>query len=287
MTPRPPAETDLESVGRPIVIASHPRSGTHLLMDTFRLQFSECRSWKWPGESLGRLYMNIDSLFDAAGPGLTEAQALRILRRSRRPLIKTHSLPGLANWPRAQQLREPPARWLEWFTRSTDVCYVVRDGRSVMSSYHQYVRGFDASAGRSIGEFLREQRGDLSRLAAWSQHVRRWTSRPGVVVVRFEDLVARPEEVITSLAESFALTLRPGVARRVARRSRNRLEGRLSRLLSTRPESSAVLGAEGGAKPQPWRESFTREDRAYFAREAGDLLIQHGYEESDAWVDGD
>src|SRR4051794_28399866 len=47
---------------RPIVVVSHPRSGTHLMMDALRLNFRECRAWKRPGEPLERLYLNLDSL---------------------------------------------------------------------------------------------------------------------------------------------------------------------------------------------------------------------------------
>ena len=35
---------------RPIVVASHPRCGTHLLIDTLRLNCPETRGWKFPGE---------------------------------------------------------------------------------------------------------------------------------------------------------------------------------------------------------------------------------------------
>lgn len=56
-----------ESLGnlpaKPIVIASHRRSGTHLLIDLFRRQFRECRSWKLPGERNDRLYVNLDMVF--------------------------------------------------------------------------------------------------------------------------------------------------------------------------------------------------------------------------------
>jgi hypothetical protein len=47
-----------------------------------------------------------------------------------------------------------------------------------------------------------------------------------------------------------------------------------------RPESTAIIN--GGR--QDWHECFTPEDRAFFHREAGDLLVELGYESSDAWV---
>jgi len=75
---------------RPIIVASHPRSGTHLLIDTLRRQFAKCRSWKWPGERLDRLYCNIDEL-NGTRELLHEKKAVDILRRVERPIVKTHS----------------------------------------------------------------------------------------------------------------------------------------------------------------------------------------------------
>ena len=56
------------SAKQPVIVASHPRSGTHLLMDTLRRQFKACRSWKWPGERLDRLYCSVDELNAAPWP---------------------------------------------------------------------------------------------------------------------------------------------------------------------------------------------------------------------------
>src|SRR4051794_27731921 len=42
---------------RPVVVASHPRSGTHLLIDLLRRQFPACASWKYPLERMDRLYL--------------------------------------------------------------------------------------------------------------------------------------------------------------------------------------------------------------------------------------
>jgi hypothetical protein len=35
-----------------------------------------------------------------------------------------------------------------------------------------------------------------------------------------------------------------------------------------------------------WRDTMGKEDRLVFAREAGDLLIELGYERNDGWVHG-
>ena len=48
---------------KPIIVFSHRRSGTHLLIDLLRKQFKECQSWKYPGEPIDCLYLTMESLF--------------------------------------------------------------------------------------------------------------------------------------------------------------------------------------------------------------------------------
>jgi hypothetical protein len=74
---------------RPIIVASHPRSGTHLLIDCLRLNFAECHSWKYPLERINRLYLSWASLCGEA-PHLTDRASARTLARVARPLVKTH-----------------------------------------------------------------------------------------------------------------------------------------------------------------------------------------------------
>ncbi len=45
-----------KDIGKPILIASHPRSGTHLTIDLLRKQFLECQSSKRLGEPLDKIY---------------------------------------------------------------------------------------------------------------------------------------------------------------------------------------------------------------------------------------
>jgi len=59
---------------------------------------------------------------------------------------------------------------------------------------------------------------------------------------------------------------------------------RWDRVKGIRPQSTAMLGRHKGQQPAVWRRDFTVEDRRFFHQEAGDLLIELGYETSDAWV---
>jgi hypothetical protein len=80
-------------MNKPVVIASHPRSGTHLTIDLIRKQFYEYQSWKYPGESTQNLYLDLGRLLPKHKRRIDSSKAVKLLQRSERPIIKTYSLP--------------------------------------------------------------------------------------------------------------------------------------------------------------------------------------------------
>jgi hypothetical protein len=161
--------------------------------------------------------------------------------------------------------------------------YVYRDGRDVMKSLHALVRETGAAAGVPLGPFIRQQEHGLSRPALWARHVSGWVAEASVHCVMMETLVRRPDVALSGAAERFGL--RPDRARgwRLPNKPRTLLALRLARLFTRHPRSTAI--APGRTVERPWQELFGRDDRAFFLREVGDLLIKLGYEESDDWVD--
>lgn len=89
--------SEFTSIGKPILVASHPRSGTHLALDLLRKQFPVCASYKLPGQTLDRLYLALEALSAPANQSISESTALKILSKSSRPLTKTHSDPALSH----------------------------------------------------------------------------------------------------------------------------------------------------------------------------------------------
>jgi hypothetical protein len=268
---------------RPVVIASHPRSGTHLMIDLFRRQFAECRSWKFPGEKLNRLYLSVEALFESgARAPISEAKAISILRRVPRPLAKTHLvLPETEGGPvtRAGQLGR---HWIEWLRQRERIVYVYRDGRDVMCSYHFFAK-IDPTARCPIGQFIRQTDGGVSRVRAWADHLRRWLREPGVVAVRFEDVRAEPRAALERLADELGLT--PLYREPLLPRPLGGVwESRLMRLGGVRPQSTAIVSNLKGHRLERWREVFTRQDCEFFDEEAGELLLDLGYETSREWV---
>jgi hypothetical protein len=268
---------------RPIVISSHPRSGTHASIDFFRRQFAVCRSWKYPGEGSHKLYLFLESLVEPVRGALSEEQALSILRRTPRPLIKSHIWLLDPEHSRLQSLERTRAHWIRWIRANAKSCYVYRDGRDVMSSYQIYRQAFDPAAHVPPGEFLRQQDRGISRVKAWADHVRLGINSPEVELIRYESLIEDPEAMLNKLERSLELTARRQVPL-LPKTTRNRWQRGLARAFRMHPQSSAVIGREKGQTLLPWREHWTREDRMFFESEAGDLLIELGYETSDAWT---
>lgn len=281
------ADSDIaETLGRlgsrPIVIATHPRSGTHLTIDLLRKHFPQCRSWKRPGENLNRLYLSLEALFDAAAPSpISQAKALAVVQRVPRPLVKTHFDPDLGT--ASARPGVDVEAWDSWLRSQATFYYVHRDVRDVMCSYHKLRWRTDPSARCTVGQFIRQVEHGTNRVRYWADHLRRWRGAAGVGMLRFESILADPRGVLERIGRDTAMTprfLQPLLPSKI----RNKWHGRLIRLAGARPEGSGQLADEGGPPLQRWREVFSEADRAFVQHEAGDLLAELGYETSDQWV---
>jgi hypothetical protein len=276
------ATEDLSASARPVVVASHPRSGTHLTIDLLRRNFEECSIRKRPFERLDRLYLNVDELLRAHQP-LAEQKANEILSRAPRPPIKTH-LAG--DYRRLHAPQSYPgqlgARWRRFLEERGQFVYVVRDGRAAVCSYQVFSAPWDPAARGSTSDFLRSEVAGLDRAAIWAAHVRGWMERPEVTVLRFEDLVSRSDDVVAQLADTLGLGA-TGAAPVLPPQLRSRATARLARLRGGRPGSTATLPRSGRPTPR-WQEAFSAADRALFEAQAGDVLRALGYEHDDRWV---
>lgn len=270
--------TVLDNVDEPIIVATHPRSGTHLTIDLLRKQFSACQSWLWFGETLHHLYLDLDHLTRDCAPCKSVLEAKQLLQRTERPVVKTHSLPSLNSFQ--DQKRQFAQELLDQAT----IIYVVRDGRDVLCSAHVWMKQNDPGARCTLAAFLRQKDNGMSRVGRWASHVDTWRAYEDVHVVRFEDIVKDPHTAIGRLGDILGLEPhyeRPYLPQKL------KCGGRLAaywRRLTRQFESTAVLGRHNGEEPQDWREAFSLEDRRFFHQEAGSQLIEMGYVNSDAWV---
>lgn len=287
MWSRPVTASNLEALKcRPIVIASHPRSGTHLTIDLLRRQFKACGSWKWPGENPSRLYLSLEALYQSfSRTPISECKALTILRRVSRPLVKTHLVFSEAPTGPTTAKDQLGLHWIKWLTKQAVLLYVYRDGRDMMCSLHRWRQRSEPRARVGISDFMRQTQNGMSRPRFWAHHVRQWLAQPGVVPVRYDHVVRQTDDVLRQLAG--VLDLEPRwVEPRLPQRVGGVWQGRLNWLVRMRPPATTMLGRWQGKEPLKWRQAFAEADRAFFHQEAGDLLVELGYESSDAWVTG-
>ncbi len=274
------AESSKEGLGgtRPILVASHERSGTHLFMDLLRRQFPDCRGrvgrFVNPHDSL---YFSIDRLNAGHHRPGQPGECDRVLHAIRRPCLKTHNTPAMERTaPQHKAYIHALLDRSTWF-------YCYRDGRNVMCSLQRFRQSFDSAASERIGPFLREDHGDgRSRVRAWADHVRAWMAVDRVQPVRFEELIKDTRGLLERVGGELgmkALMVEP----LLPEATKSRMEHWWSRMTG-RDESTNITGRGKGLEPVKWKNAFTPEDRQFFEEESQGLLVELGYEKSSDWV---
>lgn len=258
------------TVGKPVVVASHPRSGTHLTLDLLRKQFPACASYKLPAQPLDRLYLALEALSARPKQSISEAKALKILRKAQRPLVKTHADPALSH------LSDRFNDWQQWLKDDATVLYIFRDGRATMCSFHLFMQSYEPSTRCALSDFLRQEIGGESRVKRWANHIEQWLAQPNVHPVRFEDIIYKTSETLETISEILNLDLK-GEEPLLPQSIYGLWHGRWVRASQMRTESTAIIGYYKGQKSAKWKQAFSADDHAFFESEAGDVLQRLGY----------
>ena len=99
-----------------------------------------------------------------------------------------------------------------------------------------------------------------------------WLEQPGVLCMRFEDLILDRTAALTRLLDYLELR---GFSPRVGRQQ------------AVETLAKAIAPGKSGTfrkgKPGNWQEHFTEANKALFKETAGSLLVQLGYERDDGW----
>jgi hypothetical protein len=259
---------------RPIAVASHPRSGTHLCIDMLRLNFPDCHSWKLPFEGADHLYVDVDD----------RDPNLEAMTRVKRPLVKTHTLPGFVPLkPLWNDQTAIDADLADWLNHNATFLYPYRAGREAVRSLYQFLNTEAWGERMTFSKFLRQRVNGTSRARAWALHVRAWMEQCPDCCFAMERLLREPRKVICQIAKAVDL---PWVDQDVSvpPAPKTQLMWRLARRASIFPNTTAIPGQAGPDAPGKWQEVFSEADREFFHQEAGDLLIQLGFEASDEWV---
>jgi hypothetical protein len=187
-----------------------------------------------PFEAYGLLKEQVSPMLVDPFRDLTAEDAAPWLERRMRRFFETHARAGrrpvfmhkFTGWPRARLLAVV-------FSGATFV-HVVRDGRSVAGSYLQvpWWQGYRGVPGWSFGNLTKdERRGWEAAHHSWAylaglewkrfmtafEEAREEIDSQRWLDVRYEDLVARPREVTTSVLEFAGLGTWQGLERHLAR----------------------------------------------------------------------
>ena len=202
--------------------------------------------------------------------------------------VDFHTLPKTApdlempeHWPIIAAARPP--RLLKTHSRPEErfrrVIYVLRDGRDVMVSQYHYQRGLGRFDGTFLG-FL-----DAGAPTRWAAHVTDWLDAAagrGLLLVRYEDLLADAADVLRRMAAFAALPAEPAhVAWAVAQSSfeaMRRLQEARGRPRNAVPGFAHVRQGTRGQ----WRTWFKAAHADAFSQAAGEALRRCGYADDDA-----
>ena len=188
-------------------------------------------------------------------------------------LIKSHERPS---WPHASSYRK--------------AVYLVRDGRDVsISYYHWYLRS-GLYGGRFDGFLRLFLAGRLDGYGAWHEHVRSWlASAPAradaLLLVRYEDLLAKPTEELAGIARFLGLDVSSDRAEDAVRSSTvDMTRGRPLRATRARAKAApSDLRRIRGSSGQ-WMEVLTPRQSEMFRHVAGEVLAELGYEPQESRV---
>lgn len=165
------------------------------------------------------------------------------------------------------------------------VVHIIRDGRDAAVSAAFHSRNFGKRGSRAPEDRGVFAEGQLGKLAAdWGSRVGKTVEDgpallgEGYTEVRYEDLLARPEEEVRRLLGFLGADASEEAARRCV--SSASFE-KLSKGRQRGEEDPASFFRKGVAGD--WRSAFTEEDRFIFKEAAGDLLVELGYEEDLDW----
>jgi len=218
-----------------IVVASHPRSGTHLVMDLLRRQFPSCEP---PRRQffLGNPYWNLDEI--VCETTVATERGIARMAYTDRPVLKTHRRPDFfANCQYTRSVAPERASFAHEVMMRAAKIYVYRSVPNVMKSLYAMVH---PSGGVPFGSFIREVRGPWSRVGWWATHLSEWMRAEHTLLVCYEELMRNPVSSVRRLADFVGEEALMRVPVLPQPPSSLYLE-RFRKLLSLRRESTALM----------------------------------------------
>jgi len=219
----------LSKIGDPVTVFTFGRSGTHMVIDLIRHQFTAFAAWKYPGAPNDSVFTWLDQLAIGAKP--LDRQIAR-LGRAKRPILTTHWLAECRSW-----LAQNQPTLAHWLLDRGRVLYIVRDPTHAISSAWPLER-LRACRGYQPIEITGAHIARLTK--RWAETVRIAQCEDGCLILRYEDVRGDPALTIQKLGAWLGetplwrepLMLLP---------HRSRMGSRIARLTTVRPRSTAML----------------------------------------------
>ncbi|OZV69232.1 sulfotransferase domain-containing protein [Winogradskyella aurantia] len=255
----------------PLVVNSHPRSGTHLLIDLLRRQYKECAIKKTWDRGLDDLYFSIEGLLDAkADIDKIEKKGLRVLASCEAPLVKYHCYSeGLL------KIKFPD--WMHYLSKCKSI-YIYRNLYDVLCSTYIYMQSFEnAGKGVSLSAFIRQPFANSpNRVHFWLNEVQHQRSRTSNLMLSYEDIIDNTESVLDQLDVFLSLKSIRYVPL-LPPKTYNKWKIRWQRLFSSYPNNTAILASHNGITKLNSDTAFSKQDLNFINDMAGSTLTDLGY----------
>lgn len=259
-------------MNRVIIVASHRRSGTHLVLDSLRANAPDVHP----------AFMTLERI-DPSHPNHLPLAAFDRTLRSRKGivLVKTHALPDARDWQSSEA-----GDYATHLLAGASTVYVHRDGRDVLVSLYHYMASYSPDvASVPFGDFIRARRNApdapaISRPGYWQHHALTWLRSEPEALAPFASLQTDFETTLRAVADRLDLRLRPTL-RQVSLDERGGWANAVRRVLLRRfgigggRRSTAIRPRAGGSGG--WRAAFGAEDLAFFESEAAEAMDTLGY----------
>ncbi len=267
-----PFDTTLRfPAGKPIAVISFPRSGTHLTIDGLRHFFRETYRKQRFNQPVHDLYINLDRLNLEHPYDQIPRQILEHFAAARaRVIIKTHCSTSL------EQVGPEYRDFARQILDESDLVYVVRDPRPVIASYMALRPLKYPDSPINLHDFLRTKIDGFGTPAEnWAMHVSGWIDRPGVRIIRFEDMMKDYAGAIEKLGAALNLTRTNSPIIRYDKPESIRAN-KIRRYLG-RQLSSSIDNLRMKFKSPDWKTAMTPEDLALIESHAGPIMRRLGY----------
>jgi Sulfotransferase domain len=163
------------------------------------------------------------------------------------------------------------------------VIYILRDPRDVAISFYRYSYGLGNYEG-TLDAFLTDWLAGRIWPCSWREHVMSWTdawgaaSLPEVIVLRYEDMLQKPEDHVLAIAQFLGYSLDQSRLSEVVLRTTSEEMRRKEKAGMRKTERAKGFQFIGSAKAGGWRNALSERQEALISESLSSLMSRFGYD---------